>query len=225
VYVMVDPPSAILAEGESQQFEAIVIGADNTDVTWTAYDPDGAPSAIGPNGRFTAPARMGSYLVVATSVEDPTARGYANVTVAGQCYWTMNIQGPYGGSWSGAIATHIYAGEIFAQSAYTMTFTDDEESDLLGVIQALGPEAEEGAGSWTALLGFSPYTGLQWSAGDTQDPPSSVSFNVSSNDGGAVMGSATGVAFIPLGGGETHSAPYHLTFRSLNSFGEASCAE
>lgn len=225
VYVMVDPPSAILAEGESQQFEAIVMGADNTDVTWTAFDPDGAPAAIGPNGRFTAPARTGSYLVVATSVEDPTAKGYANVTVAGQCYWTMTIEGLYGGSWSGAIATHIYAGEIFAQSAYTMTFTDDEESDLLGVIQALGPEAEEGVGSWTALLGFSPYIGLQWSAGDTQDPPSSVSFNVSSNDGDAVVGSATGIAFIPLGGGETHSAPYHLTFRSLNSFGEGSCTQ
>ncbi len=223
VSVFVDPPTAILSEGESQQFQAIVLGADDTDVTWTALDPDGAPAAIGANGLFTAPARTGSYLVVATSVEDPTAEGYANVTVAGQCYWTMDIQGPYGGSWSGPIVTHVYAGEIFAESAYTMTFVQSEESDLLGVVQALGPAAGEASGSWTATMSFSPSVGVQWTAGDSVDPPSSVSFNVTSNDGELVVGSATGEAFIPIGGGEVHSAPYQLSFRSLNGLGDGSC--
>lgn len=225
VAVIVDPPTAILSEGESQQFQAIVMGADNTAVTWTAFDPNGAPAAIGANGLFTAPAATGSYLVVATSVEDPTAEGYANVTVAGQCYWTLSIDGPYGGSWSGPIVTHVYAGEVFAESSYTMTFVQSEESDLLGVIQALGPAAGEGTGSWTATMSFSPGVGTTWTAADTEDPPSSVAFNVTSNDGEVVEGSVTGVAFIPIGNAETHSASYQMSFRSLNGLGEGSCTQ
>ncbi|WP_405283623.1 hypothetical protein V3331_17080 [Gaopeijia maritima] len=225
VSVIVDPPTAILSEGENRQFQAIVLGADDTAVTWSAFDPEGMPAAIGAGGLFTAPSLTGSYLVVATSVEDPTAEGYANVTVAGRCYWTMEVQGPYGGRWSGPIVTHVYAGEVFEQSAYTMTFVQSEDSDLLGVVQALGPAAGEGPGSWTATMSFSPGVGTTWTAGDTQDPPSSVSFNVTSNDGEVVEGSVTGVAFIPIGGGETHSAGYALSFRSLNGLGEGTCSQ
>ncbi len=221
VHVIVDPPSAILAEGESQQFQAIVLGTDNDEVTWSAFDPNGAPAAIGANGLFTAPAEQGSYLVVATSVADPTAEGYANVTVVGECSWTLTIDGIYGGSWSGAIATHVYPGQ-FVPGPFIMTFVQSDESDLLGIFQAEGPGQGTASGSWSGSMGFSPGVGTQWTAVESDDPPSSATLTVTSNDGRAVTGTVTGQAFTPVAG-KVYTAGFTLTFRSLNDTGEGAC--
>lgn len=74
--VTVSPSSVSLSTGQTQQFSATVINNPNTSVTWSA-----SGGAITPTGLYTAPFNAGNYVVTATSVASPTAKGTANVTV------------------------------------------------------------------------------------------------------------------------------------------------
>jgi hypothetical protein len=76
VSVSVNPPTATLQFGQTQQFTATVTGSSNTNVTWTATG-----GSISISGLFTAGATSGAFTVTATSVADPTKLGTAQVTV------------------------------------------------------------------------------------------------------------------------------------------------
>jgi hypothetical protein len=78
VVVTVSPATASIAAGATQTFTATVTGASNAGVTW--YASGGTISAA---GVFTAPASGGTYVVTASSVEDPQATGTALVNVSG----------------------------------------------------------------------------------------------------------------------------------------------
>ena len=76
--VGVQPLTASLAPGGTQQFTATVTGASNTAVTWSA-----SGGTITSAGLFTAPQNGGSYIVRATSAADSRSSGSALVTVSG----------------------------------------------------------------------------------------------------------------------------------------------
>jgi len=78
VVVTVQPVTASLSPGGTQQFTATVTGASDTAVTWSA-----SGGTITAAGLFTAPQIGGSYVVRATSVADPRSSGTALATVSG----------------------------------------------------------------------------------------------------------------------------------------------
>ena len=78
VVVTVQPVTASLSPGGTQQFTATVTGASDTAVTWSA-----SGGTITAAGLFTAPQIGGSYVVRATSVADPRSSGTALATVTG----------------------------------------------------------------------------------------------------------------------------------------------
>jgi uncharacterized protein YjdB len=76
VSISVNPVSASISPGGSQQFTASVTGTTNTAVTWTATS-----GTMSTSGMFTAPASAGTYTVRATSVADNSKSASATVTV------------------------------------------------------------------------------------------------------------------------------------------------
>ncbi len=77
--VTVAPASTLIGLGATVDFTATVTGAADTRVTWSVKEAGGG--TITAAGRYTAPASIGSFTVVATSVEDPGATASASVTV------------------------------------------------------------------------------------------------------------------------------------------------
>ncbi|NQD36573.1 hypothetical protein HPT27_06020 [Permianibacter sp. IMCC34836] len=76
IVVTVNPGTAALSVGSSQQFSATVTGSNNSAVSWTA-----TAGSISSNGMFTAPAQPGTVTITATSVADASRHGSATVTV------------------------------------------------------------------------------------------------------------------------------------------------
>lgn len=81
ITVTVAPATITLHAGDTHQFNATVHAGTNNHVKWSV------PAGVGTvtqNGAYTAPARINTQqviTVVATSVEDPTKSGLANVTL------------------------------------------------------------------------------------------------------------------------------------------------
>ena len=76
------------------RFEATVLNACSTSVTWAVQSPGGGPGvgSIDATGLYTAPAWAAGLsgatdVVVATLVEDPLRTAYAWVTLAGEGPW------------------------------------------------------------------------------------------------------------------------------------------
>jgi hypothetical protein len=75
--VVVAPAQTTIAPGASRQFTVLVEGTTNQAVTWSV---DGG-GTVSSTGRFTSDGTEGTFYVRATSVEDPTAVGLAEITV------------------------------------------------------------------------------------------------------------------------------------------------
>lgn len=74
-----EPVGASLRPGGTLLFAARLKGLPRGTVAWKVEDADGG--AITPEGLYTAPARPGTYRVIATSTEDPALVLVATVTV------------------------------------------------------------------------------------------------------------------------------------------------
>jgi hypothetical protein len=75
----VTPASVTVAPGATVQFTASLVGGEPlTDVTWTVS----GGGTITPTGLFTSSGTLGTFVVRAESVADPTSFGIAQVTVA-----------------------------------------------------------------------------------------------------------------------------------------------
>ena len=77
VQVTVSPSNASLFAGDQRQFSATVLNATNTSVTWTA-----SGGTINQTGLYTAGSTPGSFIVRATSTEDPAKSATANIEIA-----------------------------------------------------------------------------------------------------------------------------------------------
>jgi hypothetical protein len=80
VSLAVAPSTATVAEDGSLSYVATVQGASNTGVTWSVEEGV-LGGSITSSGVYTAPNRLGTFHVVATSVADPTASASAVVTM------------------------------------------------------------------------------------------------------------------------------------------------
>jgi hypothetical protein len=76
VSVSISPEIAIVATGAQQSFVAVVAGAQDTSVSWSA-----TCGTVSNAGQFTAPSAPATCNVTATSDEDPSASATAIVTV------------------------------------------------------------------------------------------------------------------------------------------------
>ncbi len=76
VGISVDPQTATVAPGFTQQFTATVTGTSTTAVIWSATG-----GQVDANGLYTAPGQVGTYQVTATSHADPSKSASAPVTV------------------------------------------------------------------------------------------------------------------------------------------------
>ena len=75
VAVSINPSSATVKTGGTQQFAAAVTGTSNTGITWSA-----SGGTVSTNGMYTAPASAGTYTVKATSTADTTKSASATIT-------------------------------------------------------------------------------------------------------------------------------------------------
>ncbi|MBL0312801.1 MAG: hypothetical protein IPP78_08820 [Holophagaceae bacterium] len=82
--VTLNPSTATLAPGATQQFSATVANASNTSVTWTVTE-GATGGSVNASGLYSAPATVSgasaTFHVVATSVADGTKSATATVTV------------------------------------------------------------------------------------------------------------------------------------------------
>jgi len=218
--VVVNPNSVILSVGESQTFAAEVIGNDDQRVTWSATGPSGGAAAISANGTFVAPSVLGQYLARAVSVAEPSAEGFADILVVGQCYWSMNIAGPDGGSWSGDYAAHGYP--IIPGAPFSMSFfeSEDDEDGASGSLFAIGLTSGL-TGSFPGSLGFSPAQGgsITWTAANDESAGTSASLFVFESNSSIVRARMTGTAIRFVENGDPILAEFTLTFRSA-TFGD-----
>jgi len=76
VQISISPTRATLNTGAQQPFTAIVVGASNTAVTWSAVG-----GTITSAGVYTAGATVGSFSVTATSIADPSKSATASITI------------------------------------------------------------------------------------------------------------------------------------------------
>jgi len=74
--VDINPKSAPLVEGASQQFSARVTGSSNTNVTWSATG-----GTISATGMYVAGSAAGNFSVTATSAADTTKYAQASVAI------------------------------------------------------------------------------------------------------------------------------------------------
>ena len=217
--ILVEPPTALLEPGDTINFQAIVLGLANKEVTWSAARPDGTPVDIGTDGQFVAPASMGDYIITATSVADPLIKGFAVVTVAGRCQWTLNISGPSGGRWSGTEGGFIYLGAVGPSTNFGIYFSRGDEDPLIGAVQGSGPETAGQVGSFSPVgLGFSPAIGIQWT------PMEGGTLNVIENEFDVMRATANGRVFTVESGPTIIEADWSLTFRGINGLGDLECS-
>jgi carbon monoxide dehydrogenase subunit G len=80
VAISLTPGSAALSINGTKQFAAKVTGSTNTGVTWTVAEAVGG--SVNSAGLYTAPAKAGTFHVVATSAADTTKSAKSAVTVA-----------------------------------------------------------------------------------------------------------------------------------------------
>jgi hypothetical protein len=84
--VNVQPLSASVAAGATQQFTATVLHNANPNVTWSVDGIPGGNVTVGTidaTGNYSAPTTSGSHTITATSVGDPATSGSAAVLVTG----------------------------------------------------------------------------------------------------------------------------------------------
>jgi hypothetical protein len=79
IKVTVSPGTVTLAPGGTKTFTANIDGLDDKRVTWSVQETAGG--LINNTGFYAAPASMGFFHVVATSVADGTKSGSASITV------------------------------------------------------------------------------------------------------------------------------------------------
>jgi hypothetical protein len=87
VTVTIQPPSANLFLGQTQQFQATVTGTANTNVTWAAGGVAGGSTTVGTvsvTGLYTAPSILpatANITITASSAADPKATASSVVTL------------------------------------------------------------------------------------------------------------------------------------------------
>ncbi len=209
--ITVTPGYACVASGESRTFVATVEGLDNTDVTWSlepAVEGGAVVGAITAGGVYTAPAVGNATMrAVATSVADPTVRGWAELEAGVcSCRWDLSIDGDgaFGGDW----VTHGYASQW---GIFTITF-NGVNSGGTSIAPLGGPEPGQ-TGSWPVTFSFLAGD-RAWAAGGNDDG-TSATLTVYEH-GEQMVAEITGVCVTAING-EGVLRGFRLTTRSADA--------
>ncbi len=160
VTVTVSPADICLKPGEEKTFSATVTGTDNQAVTWSIQPPPPGGGTIEGN-TYTAPGTFQDVKVIATSVEDATAIGYADVEVSNcLCKWDATFVGHHTGIYSGEYAIRI------EPQGLTFTPTESNLTPTISVITGPIP----GLGSYEVGVSFISENDGIWSQMDPQVP-------------------------------------------------------
>ena len=142
--VTISPDSVRVNPGGTQTFTATVTGATDTAVTFGVLEGDSG-GTISPTGVYTASPTLGTYHVVATSVEDTFASAEATALV-----------------WPSGIATTPTGNMHATRASYTST--------LLGNGKVLVAGGGSDIGGITSAELYDPLTGAFASTGPTTSP-------------------------------------------------------
>jgi RHS repeat-associated protein len=190
----VSPGGVLLAPGGARTFTASFVGTTNTSVTWSATG-----GTIDGSGNYVAPLNPGIYLVVASSVFDPTRKASATVWVSPD--GILDVSGTWADSYSQTFTLFQRGNAIWGTRAGTTIQATISGQVVTGVeLDANGATVLNFR--WTFSLNGNTYTGL-WASG-TATPttswtgtraPGVVSIQVSPN-----------ALVLPMGGTQTFLA-------------------
>ena len=167
----------------------------------------GSGAASIANGVFTAPQELGEYLVTATSDEDPSAEGFANVTVVGECYYSITL--------GSDVFTGDEIGHVFGTGglAATVSWTRSNGAGFLY------PESLVSGVTGTVASTFTFQDGSRaWVAAGNAP----VTLDITENTGDVVMGEVIGTVTTFVNGNEV-PVPLTMEFRSLSVFSSSTC--
>ena len=126
--IEIAPTAAIVGPGRSTTFSAVVTGPTNTDVTWHVMENLGG--AVSTAGVYSAPATLGFYHVVATSVADASLTQSVPVSVVASGFFR-----PTGSMRSnaarGLTATPLTSGKVLVVSGAAELYDASTESFAL----------------------------------------------------------------------------------------------
>ncbi len=194
VGITIAPTTPSVSTNATVQFTAVVTGASNTFVSWSATG-----GGVSSTGLYTAPSAVGTYTVTATSAADATKSASAKVTVAAPVgitiapatssvstnatvQFTAAVTGSSntGVNWSATGGTISSTGLYTAPSAagtYTVTATSaaDATKSASAKVTVAAPVAisitpttssvsTNGTVQFTAAVTGSSNTGVNWSA-------------------------------------------------------------
>lgn len=148
VVVLINPPRATVALGQTQQFQASVTGATNAAITWDVNAiPGGSPATgtISSAGFYTAPANLPNpptITVTAVSQASPQANASAIVTLTG----TLQISLTPGSASVPASGAQVFTATVSGAGNLPTTVTWSVNgvaggSQAIGTIIANGPNS------------------------------------------------------------------------------------
>jgi hypothetical protein len=181
ISISVNPASVQIKQGESTQFTAVVSGAINVAVIWKALG-----ATIDDYGKFTAPDKVGTYTVTATSIEDPTKSAAATVQVVNPVSVTITP----GSVILGGNQKQKFTAKVSGSSNQKVTWSTTATS-ALGTIDAQG--------TFTAPSQVGPF---QVTATSAADPTKSATATVTVK----FTVSITGPTIVAPGSSHTYTA-------------------
>lgn len=209
--VLVGPLGVCLKPGETQPYDATVLSSEDQSVTWST-EPPGTGSFQG--DVYEAPnTKVGPVTIIATSVADPEAQGFAQVTVGGcECWWTAIITGDRVFFWTGTMAEWASPGAGLSGFVFRKQ-VEGAGIHLPGVSASILTTLGEGiTGTWDSAIGLIESDEVNsWTSGDPESqelPQLTITFN----DGETIEGTINGPFFRPV----ANSNPVQFEVLQLN---------
>ncbi len=156
VVVVVTPHQATVASGGTAAFTAGVTGGATSDVTWSVQEVGGG--SVSASGKYTAPAKTGTFHVVATSVADIYRSDAATVTVTAAPIVTVSV--------SPRVASVLTRGSV-AFSATVSGTGAGQSTAVTWSVQEAGGGSVDASGNYTAPGTTGTYHVVAISVADT----------------------------------------------------------
>ncbi len=167
----IEPAAVRLAAGAVHLFRAVSADDAPVEVLWSVGEPNGG--TIGADGRYIAPAAPGRFTVLATSLEDPTLRATAEVTVQEEEPGPVQV----------SIEPSSARVSVGASLAFEATVTNTDDTSVEWSVVESGGGSIDDAGRYTAPTASGTYSVR---ATSVADPSASAEAQVEVVEGVAV---------------------------------------
>jgi len=186
--VVVIPNGQCVKPGETQEFSATVIGIEDQSVTWSTDPP---ATGFFSGNVFNAPNNnAGTVVIIATSVVNPNAQGFAVVHVGGcECWWTANIWGDRSFTWTGTNA--VFGSQLPGYISFMFETKVEGPGIHYPVVTASITAPSDAIGTFQAIGAIQANDADFWSPGDP-DSNALPEMTILSNDGVTIEGTLTG---------------------------------